>query len=307
MTEKNLVGFLGNKDVKFTIILGSGFHREFIGSNSILSSWELLLKELDSDVKLTGDYHLDFEKIIESKKTQLEDSSKTESHLLKCIRVLLEKEQERVLRDCKDCYPLWLFNPKYISDVVSLNFDEIPEKLLHNGQNVKLGKFTNRSSFNSGSKESYSYLSTRHKTVDFGNGGQINFWHPHGVNQNEKSIILGLHKYSHMLETSIRLRKHHMKLKKENQADATWYQAILENPVIIIGAGMSSIEWDLWFAITSRNRANKLAPPIFQMRDCECKNDAQHQWFEPLFTGLKYDEQWSELKKIFTKNQKSTK
>lgn len=287
---------------KFTIILGSGFHQQFIGPDSILSSWELLLKELDAGVKLTGDFHIDFEKIIESKKTQHEDSSKTEQRLLQCVKKLLQDEQKRVLKECKNCYPLWLFNPKYVSDVVSLNFDEIPEKLLHNGQNVKLGKFTNKSSFNSGSKESYSYLSTRHKTVDFGNVGHINFWHPHGVLENTKSIILGLHKYAHVLKTSIRLRNHHIKLKKLDQTDFTWYQAILNNPVLIIGAGASSIELDLWFALTSRNRTKHHSLPIFQMRDCECKNTTQHQWFEPLFTGLKYDEQWYQLKKIFTKN-----
>ena len=291
---------LDNESLKFTIILGSGFHSQFIGPDSILSSWEKLLKELDPDVKLTGDYHLDFEKIINSKKIRCEDSSKTEDRLLKCVKELLQKEQKRVLKDCKNSYPLWLFNPKYISDVVSLNFDEIPELLLKKINEVNLGEFTNTSSFNVGSKESYSYLATRHKTVDFGNDGKINFWHPHGVNQNNKSIILGLHKYSHMLETSIRLRNHHMKFKKQDKTDFTWYQSILHNPVIIIGAGMSSTEWDLWFALTSRNRANNPAKPIFQMRDCECKNDVQHQWFEPLSTGLNYDQQWSELKKLMT-------
>jgi hypothetical protein len=291
-------------NVQFTIILGSGLHSQFIGSDSILSSWELLLKELNSDVKLTGDYHLDFEKIIESQKLQFEDSSKTEGKLLRCIKLLLKKEQERVLRDCKDCYPLWLFNPKYVSDVVSLNFDEIPEKLLNRDKKVRLGKFTNKSSFNVGSKESYSYLATRFRTVDFGKDGQINFWHPHGVNQNNKSIILGLHKYSHILETSIRLRKHHMKLKKQDKTDFTWYQAILKNPIIIIGAGMSSIEWDLWFALISQKRANNPAAPIFQMRECECKNDVQHAWFQPLFTGMKFDQQWSELEKMLNKKRR---
>lgn len=290
-----------NPNVQFTIILGSGFHRQFIGQDSILSSWEQLLNKLSPDLKLTGDYHLDFEKIIHSKKIQCEDSSKTEDRLLKCVKELLQKEQKRVLKDCKNCYPLWLFNPKYISDVVSLNFDEIPELLLKNRKGVKLGEFINKSSFNVGSKESYSYLATRHKTVDFGNDGKINFWHPHGVNQNKKSIILGLHKYSHMLETSIRLRKHHMKLKIQDKTDFTWYQAILQNPVIIIGAGMSSTEWDLWFALTSRNRANNPATPIFQMRECECKNDAQQAWFQPIFSGMKFDQQWTELDKMFNK------
>jgi hypothetical protein len=44
---------LYNPGMRFTLIIGSGFHRQFIGPDSILSSWELLLKGLNSDMKLT--------------------------------------------------------------------------------------------------------------------------------------------------------------------------------------------------------------------------------------------------------------
>jgi hypothetical protein len=154
-------------NVQFTIILGSGFHRQFIGQDSILSSWEQLLNKLSPKQKLTGNYHLDFEKIIEFNKKPEEYSSKTENRLLDCVKELLKVEQNRVLKDCKNCYPLWLFNPKYISDVVSLNFDEIPELLLAHNKDNKLSEFTNKSSFRSDSKDSYSYLTTRHKSIDF--------------------------------------------------------------------------------------------------------------------------------------------
>jgi hypothetical protein len=287
------------QNAKVTVVLGSGFHRHFLGQDSILSSWELLLQKLSPITKLTGEYHLDFEKIIESKKTPCEDSSKTEERLLECVNKMLQTEQERVLENCASCYPIDIFNPKYVSDVISLNFDEIPELLLKKREGVKLGKLNNNSSLKESSKDSYSFLTSRFKTADFGKDGKINFWHPHGVIGNKKSIILGLHKYSHMLETSIRLRNSHMKLKRKNEFDLTWYQALLNNPVIILGADMSSTEWDLWFALTSRNRANGDKQPIFQMRECECKTDAQHEWFEPLFTGMDFNQQWKELEKLF--------
>jgi hypothetical protein len=285
---------------RFTIILGSGFHLQAKQKDSILSSWEMLLQKLSPDCKLTKEYHLDFEKIIESKKIPFEDSSKTEGRLLECVKKLLQTEQERVLENCASCYQVDIFNPKYVSDVISLNFDEIPEILLKR-KGVNLGKFTNNSSLKEKSKDSYSFLATRHKTANFGNDGKINFWHPHGVIGNKKSIILGLHKYSHMLETSIGLRNHHMQLKRKDKVDSTWYQALINNHVIILGAGISSTEWDLWFALTSRNRTNREQQPIFQMRECECKNDAQHEWFEPLFTGMKFDDQWKALEKLFKK------
>jgi hypothetical protein len=92
-----------------------------------------------------------------------------------------------------------------------------------------------------------------------------------------------------------------MKAKRNKLIDNTWYYRLLENPVLILGASMSTMEWDLWFALTSRERTNTSHPQIFQMRECEFKNDAQHQWFEPLFTGMKFDEQWKELERLFTK------
>jgi hypothetical protein len=32
---------------------------------------------------------------------------------------------------------------------------------------------------------------------------------------------------------------------------------------------------------------------------CECQKDSRHEWFQPLFTGLTFDEQWKELEKLF--------
>ncbi|MCX6192456.1 MAG: hypothetical protein NT109_09280 [Flavobacteriia bacterium] len=292
---------LKDPELKFTIILGSGFHQHFLGKDSILSSWKLLLQKLSPETKLSGEYHLDFEKIIEAKKIPCEDSSKTEERLINCVKELLQKEQECILSDFKDCYPTWLFNPKYVSDVISLNFDEIPELLLNRTEGVSLSEFKNDSSFKKESKTSYAYLSTRYKTVYFGKNETIRFWHPHGIISNKKSIVLGLHRYAHMVENSLRIRNHHMEAKRNNNQDNTWYYKLLDNPIIILGAGMSQSEWDLWFALTSRNRTNGEKLPLFQMRDCECKNDAQHQWFEPLFTGMKFDEQWKKLEKLFKK------
>ncbi len=290
---------LKDPDVKFTIILGSGFHRQALKKDTILSSWKMLLRRLSPDCKLTGEYHLDFEKIIESKKITCEDSHKTEERLIECVQKLIKTEEDKVLDECVKCYPLGIFNPEKVSDVISLNFDQIPELLLNKRKGVKLGKFTNNSSFFEGSKDSYSFLTTRHTTVDFGDKNKINFWHPHGCVVNKKSIILGLHKYSQILETTIRLRNHHMQHKRSEQEDNTWYYRLIQNPVLILGAGLSPTEWDMWFALTSRNRANGDKLPVFQMRECECNHDHRHEWFEPLFTGMKFKEQWEELEKLF--------
>jgi hypothetical protein len=101
-----------------------------------------------------------------------------------------------------------------------------------------------------------------------------------------------------MVENGQRIRNHHMSAKRNNSTDNTWYYRLLENPVLILGAGMSPTEWDMWFALTSRERANNKTQLIFQMRECECKKDVQHEWFEPLFTGMSFDEQWKKLEEL---------
>lgn len=295
--NKNFEQLLNTPGVKFTVILGSGFHRNAIGGDSILSSWEKLLKKLSPAAELTGEYHLDFEKIIQSKKSTCEDSYETEKRLIKCVQKLIKEEQEKVLNECSHCYPLGIFNPEKVSDVISLNFDEVVENLLVNqNKGSKIGKYSNNSSFNPSSKDSYVYLTSRHKVFDFGDEGKITFWHPHGIVSN-KSIILGAHRYAHMLKSAMSMRNRHMEAKRNASSDNTWYNSLLENPVLILGAGISSTEWDMWFALTSRERANGSKPQIFQMRECECKKGVQHEWFEPLFMGIDFKGQWKELEK----------
>jgi hypothetical protein len=291
---------INNPKIKFTIILGSGFHKYALYKrDSVLSSWDLLLRALDPNVKLTEQYHLDFERIIQAKKLDSEDSYKTEKRVIQCVQKIIKDEQAIVIEECSKFYPIGIFNPKKVSDVISLNFDEIPELLLENEKGVKVGKFMNVSSFSNSSKTSYGYLSSRHKSIDFGESRTIRFWHPHGEIDEQKSIILGLHRYAHMVNTARRIRNQHLKKKRVESKDITWYNCLIDNPVIILGAGMSPTEWDMWFALTSKNRANGTKTQIFQMRECECNPDHRHEWFEPLFTGVKFKEQWEELEKLF--------
>ncbi len=305
-TNEKFEQLLDTPGVKFSIILGSGFHHHAVGEDSILSSWKKLLLKLSPGIELTGQYHLDFEKIIQSKKITCEDSHKTEELLIESVQKLIKEEQERVLTECSHCYPLGIFNPDKVSDVISLNFDEVPELLLKKLNGVSVGNYVNDSSFanlkgekKTISKTSYSYLSTRYKLLDFGKDKLIRFWHPHGLINKKEKIVLGMHSYSHMLETVIRMRKHHMQHKKSKQEDNTWYYRLLANPVIVLGASISPTELDMWFALTSRERANGSKPQVFQMRECECKKDVQHEWFEPLFTGMSFKEQWKKLEQLF--------
>lgn len=35
--------------------------------------------------------------------------------------------------------------------------------------------------------------------------------------------------------------------------------------------------------------------PIFQMRECDCTCGYRLEWFEPIFSGSDFNEQWEEL------------
>ena len=94
-----------------------------------------------------------------------------------------------------------------------------------------------------------------------------------------------------------------------SKTETSWYHQLTHNPVLILGADISTSEWDIWFALVNRERnfakgsTMDFKYPIFQMRECESNNKVQSSWFKPLFTGLKFDRQWSELEKLLTKNQ----
>jgi hypothetical protein len=101
-----------------------------------------------------------------------------------------------------------------------------------------------------------------------------------------------------LVKTTIKIRDHHLQNKKVGGSDLTWYQSLLTNPVLVLGAGLSSNEWDMWFALTSRNRANKIAPPIFQMKEIKHGDQLKNDWIQPLFTDMSYEKQWAELENL---------
>jgi hypothetical protein len=65
-------------------------------------------------------------------------------------------------------------------------------------------------------------------------------------------------------------------------------------------------EWAMWTAFVhpkrniTKQENNHHEKPIFQMMSPEDSIDkTKHQWFEPLFKGMTFDEQWKELEKLF--------
>jgi hypothetical protein len=299
---------LKDSSMRFTIILGSGFHRQAIGENSILSNWEKLLNQYNADLKLTGFYPLDYEQLVvqrtgkqENEKSLHKAANAMEKFISEEICFDLSCAQEKALKFSKKKYPKGIFNPKIVSDIISLNFDTTAEVLCSELAKVKEAIYKS-SKFDS---TKIADFEVPYWEVSFAKNEIIRFWHPHGSIHDKLNLTLGIREYSKRIQTVERLRNYS---KSENQKEQiSWYRQLTHNPVLILGSEMSKDEWDLWFALANRERNfakkenQQYNYPIFQMRECECKNDAQHEWFEPLFTGINFDEQWKELEKLFKK------
>lgn len=297
---------LKEPNVKLTIILGSGFHRQALGGNSILSNWEKLLKDQDPELPLTDFYPLDFEQLIVRRTGKQKDEEsrqkaayEMEKRISEEICFDLKCAQEKALKFNKKRYPTGIFNPKKVLDIVSLNFDTTAETLC-----FKLAKQkSSEPKFSEFKSEKNEDFNLPYWEVEFKKNEKIRFWYPHGSIHDDKKITLGTREYAKRFQTIERLRNH-SKSDKENEP-TSWYHQITHNPVLILGAHMSKDEWDIWFALV--NRARNFAKsdnqqykyPIFQMRECECNHDHRHEWFEPLFTGISFKEQWKELEKLF--------
>lgn len=301
-----------NAGIKFTIVLGSGFHIQK-NSNTILSSWEMLLKKMDPKFVSQGNYLLDFEQMILSEKSSLQ-SSDVEKLKLSQAAKYLKKVQENLDLEKLNKYPIEIFNPDIISDIVILNFDEVAEKICKEVLKCKISSIQYVEIDEKLKSDAKIHQTTRFKEVIFPNKGIIRFWHPHGSIAKSSEMILSARSYAMHIANIERLRKHSKSKIKNNTKLNTWYDQLIQQPVLILGASISNSEWDFWSAFVNRERNfskkdnKKFRKPIYQMRSSENlmsnENDKKtnEQWFEPLFDEKYcFNEQWSMLSKIISK------
>lgn len=316
----NYFDFLKNKlkqsGSKFTVILGSGFHCEAIGNNSILSSWPLLLYSVDPKIVLTGNYLLDFEKLILERTSLINSGNEiqfqphnVEKLILKDLAIDLKREQKKILKYYKESYPKTIFNPQYVSDIVSLNFDTVAEELCLDqiSPNKRL-KVAKKSVFKSKSKPD---LTIEYSEIISDSQESIRFWYPHGSISSKvnKGIKLGIREYSKSIINVERLRKYSKvrdKALDQTTIPISWYSQLVNNPVLILGAEISHHEFDLWFALVNRmrngtsnnHRLDNL--PVFQMKEFEKDNDSDKNLlikadFYPIFENMTFKQQWENL------------
>ena len=310
---------------KFTLVLGSGFHKAAIGSSHCLSNWDLLLLQLGSKSCSQKNYILQFEELILEEALMNDDkaAAEIEKKLLSHVQSILKEETESM--DLAKYESLkFLFDSNLVSDVISLNYDAVAEEicskeLKHNGEII----WGNQ---NSCAVELKPKSTARIKwTTDYRSIGSkldksIRFWYPHGSLIRKDSIVLSVNKYSQLIVAFDEIRQHY-KSKEEDyfkihgkkkhpdwdSIDLSWYSQLLNNPVIFLGASLSDVEWDLWTAIThaqrnfAKEKNKNYKHNMYIMVDKDQKCHPNSTWLKPLFAGMTYEEQWEKLSLYFNK------
>jgi hypothetical protein len=298
-----------NKGIKFTIILGSGFHK-INQQKTILSSWDELFKKMVPNFVSSGNYLLDFEKMILNHPTS-EKASDVEKQKLSFLKNQLKDEQNKLSNEVLKQYPFQIFNPNFVSDIIILNFDTVAEKLCKEIHKCKISAVKYVEIDKTKKKDAKIHQLTRYTNVVFPNKEVIRCWHPHGSISKSEGIILSARNYATNIANIERLRKHTKSSELKNNDCNTWYNQLSNQPVLILGASISDTEWDLWSAFVNRERNfskienKKYYTPIFQMRSSEEKKSYcstnNKIWFQELFNeNLSFEKQWKELITIFS-------
>lgn len=306
-----------NKEVKkesekFTILLGSSFHK-VNGNISTLTNWDLLLEKIDKNYKSSGNYLLDFEKIICNEQSVKPASSIEKIHLAEIARSIKD-EQNNLSVDLLKKYPIYIFNPKYVSDLIILNYDTVAENICSKLLSCKLSNLKYVNIDTKLSKNTKIHQSTKYIEVTFPHQEIIRFWHPHGSIAKPSDMIFSARSYAVHLGMIERLRDYSKTAERNKKELNTWYDKLTHQPILILGASISDAEWDLWSAFVNRERNfskgenQKFRKPIYQMRSDEdkvnstSKTISNHLWFEPLFSEKKsFHEQWALLAQKFKK------
>ena len=207
MTLIDYIKYRKEKNQKFTLIIGSGFIKQFYPDCQFkpLHNWTELLNSI-SDYQITSDennYPICFEKMIAnvSKSKTTAKASEIENCLLWQIAAKINELQKKAFKN-KNISFLNLFNKAYISDVIVLNFDLIIEQNLSSTLHIKKKAKSN-------------------DTGSVFNIDEINFWHPHGAVDIKfngdavasQNLVLGYRKYANLLQI---VEKYRTAFKQKN-------------------------------------------------------------------------------------------
>lgn len=309
-TFEHIFSSLKEQKQKMAIIIGSGFHQQFISNNDpqfeFLKSWDGLLNLINmtnGNIKSTNNSILDFERVILQQNIINEEKDVAHQIEDQILKRLAEEIKTISLIESNQFNDnlLSIFNNEYISDVLNLNFDLlIEEKYAHSTKE----KFWKKPVF-----EFQKPVKKKHKfNHRFRKINDIRFWHPHGDYTNIKSIVLGLRKYGLQIEKTESYRNSFKKKYKESPhpiIEQNWIEVIMNKPILILGASLTNCEQDILFALINKRRNyNKSSIKdidsrsyIFHMVD-KGKTSSLCEMAIPLFQNAEFEEQWNKLVNI---------
>jgi hypothetical protein len=280
---------------KYTLIIGSGIHKQGLSNlgnaYNPMKSWDDLLASMN----ISGYYSplLGFEKrVLENARNNNLSAKDSEKQLLKRLSNEIISVQEKILSEKNLKYPLEIFNPHKVANVVILNFDLVIEKLIAETLNLRNIRVKKTKSGN-----------IRYREI---NG--IKFWHPHGDIDRPSEIQFGLRKYGFNIQAVEFLRGQYKKAEKVDlkisSLEMTWLSSLIEDPLIFVGTGMAMEEWTLWYALATRQRnfaRRGDLQPIYTLNrsDAYCKMHAFLQ-VNPISDSQNYDTVWNDLIKFLS-------
>jgi hypothetical protein len=295
---------LTRENSKFALILGSGFNASAAGVESILASWQSLMgRVLGRDIQDASPTHAFERHLLKERSTA--SAAQRELVVLREIRNHIMWETERVLASGASYVPAFLFDPSWVSDILTLNFDDLVERYCRTRLKVRVSAWRIPKGFEG--RQPFNRDSIRYRELIFPGGGRIRVWHLHGSVSRPGGIQLGIHRYALRTAVVEALRRHYKQWERRSEEAVTWYSA-LHRPVMVLGASLSEAEWDLWAAIIDRERNyakpenRRFRKPMFQMREKE--EGFQREWFQPLFSeGGDHPSQWKRLEEIVLRSK----
>jgi hypothetical protein len=181
-----------------------------------------------------------------------------------------------------------------VSDILTLNLDTTVERMLAGWSDPgTVGQRTRK----------------RHETLPW-TPSSTRVWHIHGDRRQPRTIKLGIRHYGNMVGTVERARmdfkrreREHHALNKEMPTTESWVEVLMRSRLIVVGASLSTSEWDLWKILVDRHRnfakrANRPFQPLAWIVTVEDSHREIPKDFVRHLSAPTWDKAWSSLAEI---------
>ena len=313
--EKVVTTIRSGQGKEFTLVIGAGIHH--MGAEEIpkdtyggLACWSELLRVLAGEnQRRSSDLTLLWELLALTNESGSLPAYKREQILRKEMQKEILKAEKFAKQDArlrmKDLREV--VRSGLVSDVICLNMDLVFEYAVFEPKEW-LGKV----------KEGRDGL-RRRREFRIDGGKMVRVWHPHGDRDSINSLQMGVWGYQKNLHqirkdfNRIKAAEHNRKSKNPKPIklkSGSWLNLVLSRPLLFAGTGLSSDEWDIWYAMLMRWRNQVRSRKEEDRLWWLCKQENQvvsvlpelDKRFKKL-PGLKWEDAWHSLTEVFQKER----